>query len=270
MRVTEPQNIVEISKFYAHIRDYWKHLSMSTDGKYSGMLNFGYWPEGCPDLFKAHQFLLEKVCSTLDQRNCVDQGLEIGCGIGGISIGMLKALPELRMTAIDISSEQLEIARANAAEVNLLSRIQFRDCDSMALSFDSGQFDFSLCIESSFHYDNKATFFAENYRILKPGGQAVLADITCEDAKQIGFRRGNYFESKQRYIELAESAGFLVESIEDIGIHVYPSLYQHILAFNKNHRKWNGKYWSIVLHNYAKLAAIGIMGYHFFRFRKPE
>ena len=35
-------------------------------------------------------------------------------------------------------------------------------------------FDFSLCIESSFHYDDKETFFAENFRVLKPGGILLL------------------------------------------------------------------------------------------------
>jgi len=258
-----------ISEFYKHIRGYWGHLSAPQHGQDSGMLNFGYWKDGCPDLYLAQQHLLDNVRTTLDHRDSLAEGLEIGCGIGGISIGLLGAMPALRMTAIDISSDQLEFARQNAERAGVLSRLEFRESDAMALSFGADRFDFSVCIESSFHYDDKETFFAENFRVLKPNGQAVLADITCEDVERIAFRRGNHFESWRRYVALAEKAGFVVESVEDIGPLVYKPLYRHILEFNKKDRDLNGKYWSVVLHNYVRLAAAGLMGYHFFRFRKP-
>lgn len=259
----------EIGDFYRHIRGYWGHLSAPRTGVGSGMLNFGYWEKECPDLYTAQLNFLNKIVGTLDQRGFVDQGLEIGCGIGGISIGLLKKIPDTRMVAIDISPEQLKIAQENTESAGLLSRLSFNQDDSMALSFDTNFFDFTLCIESSFHYDDKKRFFAENFRVLKAGGQAVLADITCENVERVTFRRGNHFESRQRYIALAEEAGFVVESVEDIGQSVYRQLYQHILEFNKNNRELNGKYWSVVLRNYARLADEGLMGYHFFRFRKP-
>jgi ubiquinone/menaquinone biosynthesis C-methylase UbiE len=269
MNDPEIRHAAEISEFYRHIRGYWGHLSASQDGQGSGMLNFGYWKDGCTDLYLAQQHLLDKVRTTLDHRDCVEEGLEIGCGIGGISIGLLAAMPALRMAAIDISSGQLAVARQNADAAGVVSRLDFREDDAMALSFAAGRFDFSLCIESSFHYGDKATFFAENFRVLKPGGRAVLADITCEDVERVAFRRGNHFESWRRYVALAEETGFAVESVEDIGPLVYEPLYRHILQFNKQNRELNGKYWSVVLRNYARLAGAGLMGYHFFRFRKP-
>jgi MPBQ/MSBQ methyltransferase len=259
----------EIDDFYRHIRGYWGHLSASLAGEDSGMLNFGYWANECPDLYTAQINFLDKIVGTLDHQGFVGQGLEIGCGIGGISIGLLKKMPATRMVAIDISPDQLKVAKENTNSAGLLSRLNFNLDDSMALSSDADSFDFTLCIESSFHYDDKERFFAENFRVLKAGGQAVLADITCENVERVTFRRGNHFESRLRYIDLAEKAGFIVESVEDIGQLVYRQLYEYILKFNKDNRELNGKYWSVVLRNYARLADEGLMGYHFFRFRKP-
>jgi MPBQ/MSBQ methyltransferase len=259
----------EIDDFYRHIRGYWGHLSAPQTGSGSGMLNFGYWKDDCPDLYNAQLNFLENLLNTIDHQSCVSNGLEIGCGIGGISIGVLNKLPNSRMAAIDISPDQLKIAHDNAKIAGLSSRLTFREESSMEMSFDSNFFDFTLCIESSFHYADKKSFFDENFRVLKAGGQAVLADITCENVERIAFRKGNHFESWSYYVALAEESGFVVESVEDVGLLVYPQLYQFILKFNKQNREFNGKYWSVVLRNYAILAKEKLMGYHFFRFRKP-
>ena len=259
----------EITEFYRHIRGYWGNLSASSDGKKSGMLNFGYWLDGSDDLYRAQHNLLEKVRSSMKFDAAVNSGLEIGCGIGGISIGMLKSMQSLHMTSIDISREQLEIARRNAVDNDVLSRLRLVECSAMALPFACGRFDFTLCVESSFHYEDKAAFLEENFRVLKPGGQAVLADITCEDNAGVTFRRGNHFEGRDYYIELAESTGFRVEYVEDIGQSVYQPLLRHIVAYNKRRKEASGKYWSVVLRNYAKLSELGTMGYHVFRLGKP-
>lgn len=234
------------------------------------MLNFGYWLDSSDDLYRAQYNLLEKVRSNINCDSSDATGLEIGCGIGGISIGMLKSMQSLHMTSIDISREQLDIAHQNAIESGVWSRLRLAECSSMALPFDSGHFDFTLCVESSFHYEDKVAFFEENFRVLKPGGQAVLADITCEDNEGVAFRRGNHFERRDYYIALAESAGFRVESVEDIGQSVYQPLLRHIRDYNKRQKEASGKYWSVVLRNYARLADLGTMGYHIFRLRKPE
>ena len=263
------QQSAQISDFYRHIREYWGRLSTSSDGRKSSMLNFGYWLDSSGELYQAQYNLLEKVRSSMDHDSPVALGLEIGCGIGGISIGMLKAMQSLHMTSIDISCEQLDIAQQNAIENGVQSRLQLVECSSMALPFDFSHFDFTLCVESSFHYDDKAAFMRENFRVLKPNGQAVLADITCEDNEGVTFRRGNYFERRDYYVALAESTGFRVESVEDIGSSVYQPLLRHICAYNNRQKEANGKYWSVVLRNYARLAELGTMGYHVFRFRKP-
>lgn len=233
------------------------------------MLNFGYWPEGIGNLFEAQSRFVEEIEALLPPMSAGTMGLEIGCGIGGVSIKVLKDHPDLRMTALDISTAQLIITAKHAQEAGVSDRLKTRQGDAMALPFTPGSFDLTLCIESTFHYEDKAKFMHCNFNVLKPGGCTVLADITCEDNDRVRFRQGNYFESRQTYIDLAAEAGFEVESISDIGPSVFSPLYRFIREFNQTRRLHSGKYWSVVLRNYEELCAQGLMGYHLFRLKKP-
>lgn len=259
-----------ISDFYGHFREYWGHLSSSSTGARSDMLNFGYWPAGTTNLFDAQHQFFEKISGLLPGVQRPMRGLEIGCGIGGISLNMLKKFDQISMVALDISAPQLAIAQQNAERLGLEGRFQALHGDAMDLPLADAEFDFTLCIESTFHYEDKARFFAENYRTLKPGGCAVLADITCEDVKQIKYRRENFFESRERYSAYAREAGFVLVSGQDIGPDVYGPLYAHVVAFNRRKREAGVKYWSMVLNNYANLAAKGVMGYDIFLLKKPN
>lgn len=259
----------EISDFYTHNRGYWGDLSSFGAQQRSIMLNFGYWPPGVQTLHDAQHAFLDRILAQVPERPTRQQGLEIGCGIGGISINVLKRRPSVEMTAVDISEGQLALARANAELHGVQSRLRPLQGNSMDLPLPDGQFDFTLCIESSFHYDDKARFFHEAFRTLKPGGVMVVADITCERVDRIKFRQGNHFESHRVYRDLIAAAGFELTHAEDIGPQVYDALYHHVLEFNHTQRSQITRYWSLVLSNYRQLARSGDMGYHLFTLRKP-
>jgi MPBQ/MSBQ methyltransferase len=259
----------EVTSFYGHIRDYWGQLSSLEGHEPTRILNFGYWSDGAKNLYEAQiqfcELLLKRLpdCSTMSPK-----GLEIGCGIGGISHFMARNLHQLQMTGLDISEQQLAVASSSAALAGLSERIEWQVGSSMDMPLPSEHFDFSLCIESSFHYDRKATFFAENFRVLKSGGTAIVADITCSDVEKIKLRRGNHFERPEVYKQLIRDSGFeLVEALS-IGSAVYRPLYDAILRFNRTNRNPIGKYWAMVLRNYSELFDSRVMDYWVFVLRK--
>jgi ubiquinone/menaquinone biosynthesis C-methylase UbiE len=49
--------------------------------------------------------------------------------------------------------------------------------DATHLAFADRVFEQILCVESAFHFQTRAQFFAEAYRVLKPGGAVVLWDM---------------------------------------------------------------------------------------------
>jgi len=66
---------------------------------------------------------------------------DIGTGSGCIALALAKELAQAEIHATDISPAALEIARANAARLQLDSRIHFREADLLA-GFENKSFDF--------------------------------------------------------------------------------------------------------------------------------
>ena len=67
--------------------------------------------------------------------------IDVGTGSGCIALALAKELPQAEIHASDISPASLEIARANAARLQLESRIQFHEGDLLA-GIEKNAFDF--------------------------------------------------------------------------------------------------------------------------------
>lgn len=71
--------------------------------------------------------------------------VDVGAGSGCIAITLALELPHAAVTAIDISEEALEIARANAARLQAGARIAFRRADLLA---DAAPASFDLVVSN--------------------------------------------------------------------------------------------------------------------------
>ncbi|MGH9539121.1 MAG: peptide chain release factor N(5)-glutamine methyltransferase [Terriglobales bacterium] len=67
--------------------------------------------------------------------------VDVGTGSGGIALALAKEFPDAEVHATDISAAALEIARANAARLQLDHRIQFHEADLLR-GLEPGVFDF--------------------------------------------------------------------------------------------------------------------------------
>jgi release factor glutamine methyltransferase len=67
--------------------------------------------------------------------------IDVGTGSGCIALAIAKELPQAEIFATDISPQALEIARANAARLQLASRICFKEGDVL-VELEDGSFDF--------------------------------------------------------------------------------------------------------------------------------
>jgi SAM-dependent methyltransferase len=259
-----------ILDFYRWSRDYWIDMGKSSEGQSSGLLNFGLWRKDDTTLFDAQKHMCDEIFRQLPALASGALGLEIGSGIGGASV-RLALERDVSLVCLDLLQEHLELGRARAVAHGLdENRIRYTPGSSMQMPFGAGEFDFSYCIESSFHYPDKMAFLRENFRVLKSGATTVIADITCSDNSKVAFRSGNYYCSSEDMVKWLQEAGFVEVRVMRIGEHVFCALYEFVEKYGQEHRGKLQRYWGLVLKNYENLWKKGLMGYDIFVATKPR
>jgi ubiquinone/menaquinone biosynthesis C-methylase UbiE len=106
--------------------------------------------------------------------------LDVGCGIGGPTLS-IAGYSGAHVTGINIVPQQIDIARAKAAELGLRDLTEFRVADMMDLPFPADTFDAVISLEAICHAPDKATVYAQITRVLKPGGVFAGVDWLCAD-----------------------------------------------------------------------------------------
>lgn len=164
-------------------------------------IHHGYFltPTDTKELAQIQLISLLLTRSALPQNSTV---LDVGCGIGGTSRYLAKN-HGCQVTGVTISGRQVEIARKITAEVASVSaavvlppaaegeftklgeaggavRFTELDAEKMGEYFGEGEgqqlFDCVWISEAMSHLPNKALFFQNAERLLKPGGKLVVAD----------------------------------------------------------------------------------------------
>jgi ubiquinone/menaquinone biosynthesis C-methylase UbiE len=107
--------------------------------------------------------------------------LEVAPGPGYFAIELAK-LGAYRITGLDISRTLVEIARANAVEAGV--EVDFRRGDAAHMPFEPESFDFLLCRAAFKNFTEPLPALKEMYRVLKPGGRALIIDLRRDASMQ--------------------------------------------------------------------------------------
>jgi ubiquinone/menaquinone biosynthesis C-methylase UbiE len=100
--------------------------------------------------------------------------LEIAPGPGFFCIELAK-LGKFQITGIDISKSFVEIAQKNADTAGV--NVTFRQGNASGLPFGKEVFDFTFCQAAFKNFSEPVEAIAEMYRVLRPGGKSVIADM---------------------------------------------------------------------------------------------
>lgn len=164
------------------------------------------------------------VLATLIDRGRVDASsevLEIGCGTANY-ITAIAAETGARCTGIDPSREMLRIARENPASQGhddaTGAAVTFHEGFAEALPLPNGQFDLGYSVDVIHHVVERNAAAREMFRVLKPGGMAMIATESEADIRNrtpqvayfpdtIKVELGRYPALERIEAELAE-AGF--------------------------------------------------------------
>jgi ubiquinone/menaquinone biosynthesis C-methylase UbiE len=103
--------------------------------------------------------------------------LEIGPGPGYLGLEWLKKTEETRLQGLEISEDMIAIAKKNAAEYNLLDRVEYSKGDAQRMPFEDEYFDAVFTNGSLHEWAHPENILNEIARVLKPGGRYFISDM---------------------------------------------------------------------------------------------
>jgi ubiquinone/menaquinone biosynthesis C-methylase UbiE len=152
-----------------------KFTSQEISQKYNQVARWYDWIEGIPDLLglrRLRRQLLKRAAGSV---------LEVAVGTG-------KNLPyypsNCRITAVDLSTEMLNIARKRAAKLSL--EFSFALADAEALPFREKSFDTVVSSLSTCTFPNPANAVREMTRVCRPEGKILLLEHGRSDREWLG------------------------------------------------------------------------------------
>ena len=102
--------------------------------------------------------------------------LDIGCGLGGVDLHLVRAHGARQVTGIDIDTTLIERCNALAQRYQRSDRLEFTCVEPGPLPFDDASFDIVTSKDSIIHIADKHALAAEAFRVLKAGGWFVASD----------------------------------------------------------------------------------------------
>src|SRR5947207_4960884 len=101
--------------------------------------------------------------------------IELGCGPGFYSLRFAKRFPQIFVTGVDRSGNQLAWARRRAI-LQRLNNCSFARVNVLTLPFVDASFDVLIASRLFTILPDPARAVAEMYRVVKPGGRCLIAE----------------------------------------------------------------------------------------------
>jgi phosphoethanolamine N-methyltransferase len=150
--------------------------------------------------------------------------IDIGCGIGGIDVLLVRQYGAASVTGVDIEQPVLNHALARALAEDLSDRLTYQLVAPGPLPFEPESFEVVFSKDAMIHIPDKEALFADVFRILRPGGLFVASDWMRHDDNPPSPEMKYYLEveglnfgmaSPERYAKALEEAGFAAIKLRD-------------------------------------------------------
>ena len=102
--------------------------------------------------------------------------LDVGCGIGGPA-RYLASTYGCRVTGVDLTEEYVAVAKMLTERCRLDHFVDFRQGNALDLPFADASFDLVWCQNVTMNIEDKAAFYREIARVLKPGGRFTSTEM---------------------------------------------------------------------------------------------
>ena len=120
--------------------------------------------------------------------------LDVACGTGDSTISIARAAAEgTKVTGADISEGMMGLVMEKAEKAGVGDRIDLQVADGEALPYEDGTFDRVTCAFGIRNFEHKERGLAEFRRVLRPGGKAVILELSVPQNKVIRWFYDLYF-----------------------------------------------------------------------------
>lgn len=120
--------------------------------------------------------------------------LDIACGTGDFSIAIArKSHPQTTVTGLDLSEGMLKVMETKVSKLGLEDKISTEQGNSEEMRFEDNSFDRVTIAFGIRNFTNRDIALREILRVLKPGGQLVILELSVPSNRLIRWFYNLYF-----------------------------------------------------------------------------
>ena len=120
--------------------------------------------------------------------------LDVACGTGDSTVSIAKAVTEgSEVIGVDISEGMMALVKGKAEKAGVANRISLQVADGEALPYEEGAFDRVTCAFGIRNFEHKEKGLSEFFRVLKPGGRAVILELSVPQNRLVRWAYDLYF-----------------------------------------------------------------------------